>query len=194
LLDLKLPGMDGWEFRAQQRQDPALASIPVVVISGTCDVAQAADALAAAGYLQKPVEVERLLDQVRQVTHAPRTAVLVVEDEPGVLRMLGLALRHAGFTVRLASSGAEAVWLYEQEGNCIDVVLLDVQMPGLDGPQTLARLRQLNPNVHALFMSGYTGKYTPEELLALGASRVLAKPFRSLTDLALAVWETAHPK
>jgi anti-anti-sigma factor len=65
LLDLMMPGMDGWEFRREQERDPALASIPVVVVSGAGDVPAAAAALGVEDYLQKPVEFDQLLATVR---------------------------------------------------------------------------------------------------------------------------------
>ncbi len=61
LLDLMMPVMDGWQFRAEQQRDPALAEIPVVVVSADTQVGQKAQALRAAGYLQKPIEMETLL-------------------------------------------------------------------------------------------------------------------------------------
>jgi CheY-like chemotaxis protein len=65
LLDLRMEGMDGWTFREHQRQDPALADIPVVVVSGTEDVRTSAAALQAAGFHKKPVRFDRLLETVR---------------------------------------------------------------------------------------------------------------------------------
>src|SRR5438105_3921164 len=84
--------------------------------------------------------------------------VLVVDDELGVLTMLGFALRHHGFAVRQA--GEEVVQLYQRHRGTVDVVLLDEQMPGMDGPQTFAALRNLNPEVRVVFMSGNTGDYS----------------------------------
>jgi CheY-like chemotaxis protein len=66
LLDLMMPVKDGWQFRREQAQDPALASIPVVVVSAAGDVGQKAASIGAAGYLQKPVEPGVLLATVRQ--------------------------------------------------------------------------------------------------------------------------------
>lgn len=66
ILDLMMPGMNGWEFRAAQTQNPALAHIPVVVVSADGNVKDKATSLGVAGYLQKPVQFERLLDLVRQ--------------------------------------------------------------------------------------------------------------------------------
>jgi CheY-like chemotaxis protein len=106
-----------------------------------------------------------------------------VENDAAVRKMLELALRQAGFGVRSAAGGAEAVRLYEQDGAGIVVVLLDVLMPGLDGAQTLALLRQINPRLRVVLMSGSTGDYSAEDLLAAGAYCVLQKPFRSLAYL-----------
>jgi DNA-binding response OmpR family regulator len=107
-----------------------------------------------------------------------RLEVLVVEDEAAVGEMLELALRQFGFGVRLVGGGRQALEVYSRHRDTIDVVLLDVQMPDLNGPETLARLRGVNPFVPVFFMSGNTGRYSEEDLLALGATRVLQKPFR----------------
>ena len=118
-----------------------------------------------------------------------RPLVLVVDDDPEVLAMLGTALRHHGFAVALAPSGAEAVRLFR--AGRADAVLCDVQMPGLDGPATLQALRALDPAVRCVFMSGHSGRYAAEDLLGLGAAAVLDKPFRSLAELAGVLREVA---
>lgn len=64
LLDLNMPVMTGWEFRSLQMQDPQLAKIPVVVFSADRSVSQGAVALDAAAYLQKPLDIDLLLDTV----------------------------------------------------------------------------------------------------------------------------------
>jgi CheY-like chemotaxis protein len=66
LLDLMMPEMDGWTFRAEQLKDPMLADVPVVIVSGTRDVASIANKLAVAAYLVKPFRIERLLAIVQQ--------------------------------------------------------------------------------------------------------------------------------
>jgi CheY-like chemotaxis protein len=66
LLDLMMPVMDGWQFRREQTQDPALSAIPVVILSADGNVRQKATALRADGYLQKPVEVDSLLEAIQQ--------------------------------------------------------------------------------------------------------------------------------
>jgi two-component system, OmpR family, response regulator len=109
--------------------------------------------------------------------------ILVVDDESGVRKLLSAVLRQYGFGVREASSGEEAVALYEQHRAAIDLVLLDVRMETQNGPDTLAALRRLDPCVRCCFMSGHAGDYSNSDLLALGASHVFSKPFRSLNEL-----------
>ncbi len=66
LLDLMMPVMDGWQFRAEQRRDPAWAAVPVVVISADARVPQKASALGATGYLAKPIDFDALLATVKR--------------------------------------------------------------------------------------------------------------------------------
>lgn len=106
-----------------------------------------------------------------------KPGILVVDDEPSVRNLLDVVLQRQGFQVWLAADGRSAVQLYQRFARQIAVALLDVRMPGLDGPQTLAALQEINPKIGCCFMSGHTGEYTERELLQLGAVRVFGKPF-----------------
>ena len=119
-----------------------------------------------------------------------RYGVLVVDDEGCVRSLLSLWLRSHGFAVWLAASGQEALDLYRQHRDAIHVVLLDVRMPGMDGPQTLAALRKLNPQVRSCFMSGCLGQYTEEGLRKLEAAAILHKPFHP-AEAAQVLWQLA---
>ena len=74
VLDLRLPVMDGWQFRASQLADPALAGVPVLLLSGLRDLPQEAAALGAAGYLQKPVGDEDLVAALERCCRRPPPA------------------------------------------------------------------------------------------------------------------------
>lgn len=106
--------------------------------------------------------------------------VLVVDDDSQVRGVLELGLQRHGFAVVVAEDGREAVELFhrmrEQDEGESPVVLLDVRMPGLDGPLVLAALQSLDAEVRAYFMTGDPAPYTADGLLALGARRVFAKP------------------
>ena len=114
-----------------------------------------------------------------------KPGVLVVDDSAHVRDLLKAGLDRDGFQVWLAADGREALARYREHRHEIAVVLLDVRMPGLDGPATLDGLRAVAPDVPACFMSGDTGNYGTDELIRRGASCVVAKPFR--LDLLAAV-------
>lgn len=108
--------------------------------------------------------------------------ILYVEDEADIQAVAKLALEMVGgFTVKICSSGDEAV--KEAVAFAPDMILLDVMMPGMDGPTTLAALRSLPTlaNVPVAFM---TAKVQPQEVAhykSLGALDVIAKPFDPMT-------------
>src|SRR5262249_1769492 len=104
---------------------------------------------------------------------------------------LAVVLRRHGFEVLSADGGADAVRLFEEQRQRIACVLLDVRMPGQDGPQTLRALRRLDPSVVCWFMTGHAGDYTGEELLALGAAGLIDKPFR-IDDVVRTLRDLVH--
>jgi len=107
--------------------------------------------------------------------------VLVIEDEPHIRRIGELSLKGVGkWEVVLAASGAEG--LAAAASTQPDVILLDVMMPGMDGPTTLAELRaQPNTsNIPVIFITAKVEKHEVERYLALGAAGVISKPFDPL--------------
>jgi CheY-like chemotaxis protein len=125
---------------------------------------------------------------------SPETArkygILVVDDDGGVRNALNKGLHGQGLAVWLAADGQEALELFWRHGGMIDLVLLDVCMPGLDGPQTAAALQQLEPGIRFCFMSGELDGYTDQKLRDLGALAVIPKPFRLAETLPM-LWELA---
>jgi len=121
---------------------------------------------------------------------ARKHGILVVDDDGGVRNLLNKGLHGHGFDVWLAADGQEALELFWRHRETIDLVLLDVCMPGLDGPQTAIALLQLRPQIRFCFMSGDLGDYTDQKLRDLGALAVIPKPFR-LAETAPLLWELA---
>ena len=101
-----------------------------------------------------------------------------------------------GFAVWLAADGQEAVELYKVHRETIDVVLLDLRMPIMDGPQTLAALQQINPGLCCCLMSGDLGRHAELKLRTLGAAAIFRKPFAT-AEAAELLWKlagTADPR
>ncbi|MHB8839236.1 MAG: response regulator [Gemmatimonadaceae bacterium] len=112
----------------------------------------------------------------------------MVDDDASVLFASKRILVKHGYTVLEAPSGEEALQIARENALKIDVVLTDVRMPGMDGPSLAHRLRELQPTVRVVYMSGYTDGRLEQELPAPG--RVfLHKPFtieqltRTVADL-----------
>jgi DNA-binding response OmpR family regulator len=116
------------------------------------------------------------LERTAGAPSRPR-GVLVIDDDAGIRAFLRDGLRAAGFAVWPAADGREGVAVYRNHSSAIDLVLLDVRMPGWDGPETLTEIRALAPDLPCCFMSGDIGKYTEEELLGRGAVALFRKPF-----------------
>lgn len=121
--------------------------------------------------------------------------ILCVEDDPDIQVVIQLALETVGgFAVKLCASGREA--LESVAGFHPDLILLDVMLPGMDGPATLEALCRL-PEAASLPVVFMTAKVQPDEvahLLSLGALAVIAKPFDPMT-LAREIhttWSQAH--
>jgi two-component system, response regulator, stage 0 sporulation protein F len=106
--------------------------------------------------------------------------ILVVEEEEGIRNLLNLILSKNGFQVLLAASGEKGVELFRTRNQDVDLVLLDVRMRGMDGPQTLTQLQKFRRDIRCCFMTADPSR--TDDLLALGALRVFPKPF-ALDDM-----------
>ena len=109
--------------------------------------------------------------------------VLYVEDEPDIREVTEFALEDEGFELIPCPSGQEALERATELDRAPDLLLLDVMMPGMDGPTTLQRLREL-PQMSATPAIFMTAKVQPAEVAqyqALGALGVIAKPFDAMT-------------
>jgi two-component system cell cycle sensor histidine kinase/response regulator CckA len=103
--------------------------------------------------------------------------VLLVEDEGGVRQLVSRVLRRHGYTVLEADGPEQAVALLADYSGPLDLVVTDVVMPTMDGPQLVARLRATRPHVKVLYMSGYTGEMIARRAGADTTAAILEKPF-----------------
>jgi CheY-like chemotaxis protein len=93
----------------------------------------------------------------------PRPAILVIDDEPSVRELLRRVLEPEGYTVLTAESGAEALRIWERAGQQIRLVISDVVMAGMDGPETVLLLGGQGANVPVLYMSAYPRERIPHQ-------------------------------
>jgi CheY-like chemotaxis protein len=198
ILDILLGSGTGWSILSKLKATPETRAIPIVVVSVVDDPARGT-AMGAAAYLTKPVsfadfaaKMRRTLPDLRVAQpHAGSThSILLAEDNESNITVIHDFLRSRGFTVYVARDGLEAV---EQTAALQpDLVLMDVQMPFLDGLSAIGRIRGVEAVAHvpmhvpivaltALAMSG-----DREKCLAAGADEYLSKPvsLKALVEVA----------
>ena len=103
--------------------------------------------------------------------------VLLVDDEEIILTTGEQMLRALGYETLIATDGREALKLYEENQNEIDIVLLDMVMPSLGGAKTFDRLKEMNPSVKVLLSSGYSLDGEAKEIMQRGCDGFIQKPF-----------------
>ena len=106
------------------------------------------------------------------------TSVLVVEDEELLRSAIGKALRRKEFSVVEAASGSEAIKLLRASGGCVDVVLLDVTLPGMPSRETYENIRRIQPETKVIFTSAYGREVVDASLGGLSPKRFIRKPFQ----------------
>jgi GAF domain-containing protein/CheY-like chemotaxis protein len=136
-LDVMMPGLDGWAVLTALKADPAVADIPVIMLT-IVDDKNLGYALGAADYLTKPIERDRLLSVLR--THRRDHPVLVVDDDVALRELLRRMLEPEGYTVVEAENGRIA--LERLRGVSPSVILLDLMMPEMDGFEFVAEFRR----------------------------------------------------
>jgi CheY-like chemotaxis protein len=111
--------------------------------------------------------------------------ILVIDDEPGIRRVIDRLLKQLGYETLLASSGTEALRLFGIHGPDISIVLLDWNLPGTSGRETLAELLKMRPDLRVILVTGAAEAMTDEHATADTVS-ILLKPFTP-TELMFAV-------
>ena len=106
--------------------------------------------------------------------------IMVVDDEAYVLKSVKSMLEDLGYSVITASDGMEAVELYDQYAGEIDLVVMDMIMPKMGGIEAFDIIRAKNPNLKAIFCSGYSMNSFAQEFLERGSAGFIQKPFKML--------------
>lgn len=149
LLDIVMPGADGWQILHDLKEDPATSDIPVILLT-IVDKKALGFRLGASAYLLKPLDPTTVIDALNRVIvkdHLRQKHVLVVDDDPNIADMLRQFLPEAEFKLESALDGIAG--LQAVEANRPDIILLDIIMPELDGFGVIEKLRA-NPETRDL--------------------------------------------
>lgn len=116
---------------------------------------------------------------------------MVIDDQPGIRRLIFEVLNQAGFNVTLAINGNEA--LEKISDNDLALIILDMKMPGMNGIEFLKELRHRASNLPVIVITAYSEKNITEEVCKLGARYCLQKPF-DIFQLYQMVHQIMQPK
>jgi PAS domain S-box-containing protein len=124
------------------------------------------------------MNVDKIVPRDETAAKASRGAtIMLVEDDDAVRNVAARVLKRAGFAVLEASNGHDAVELYKVTDCCADLILTDVVMPEMNGPEMARQILDVNPSAKILFMSGYTADRVVRENLLAPGSAFIEKPF-----------------
>jgi DNA-binding NtrC family response regulator len=186
LMDLKMPGESGLsllqKFRAKD------ARLPIVVFSGhiTSDLEKEAFDNGAVEVLMKgsgandfSEKIKKILeakDKILKIGGKKRTEkILIVDDEEAIRSFLNDFFTHKGFETLQAARGEEALEIVKNEHPSI--ILLDINMPGMDGLLTLKKIREIDPEVGVVMATSVQDDQIAAEAAALGSYHYVLKPF-----------------
>jgi CheY-like chemotaxis protein len=118
-------------------------------------------------------EIEKTVPTVAMGTGT----ILLIDDEEMIIKVGEELLRELGYEVLSARSGQEAIELYQQNADKIDLVIMDMIMPGMGGGETFDRLKRINPDIKVLLSSGYSINGQASKILERGCDGFIQKPF-----------------
>ena len=188
LLDILMPGLGGLRTLEKVRAlDPHL---PVILMTATLDPSLLRHAISsgASAVLAKPLQLDDVAAALRwqepnaragaapPAKRAVATArkVLVVDDDPDMRAMVTELLKSCGYDVHAAADGLAALRTFVAENP--DVVLLDIRMPGIDGIDVLASIREIDPYVKVIMLTGVTRMSEANEAFEYGVFDYIGKP------------------
>jgi two-component system sensor histidine kinase/response regulator len=209
ITDMQMPEMDGCDLSREIRRNPDFGGVPIVLLSSSARHGEATRCreLAIASYLTKPVQPSELLaallgavpqtGQVQKLSpppgistedNTPRLKILIAEDN-AVNRILATALLvKRGHTVLATENGREAIEALERE--TFDLVLMDIQMPVMDGFEAIRAIRTseqaTGAHVPIVALTAHAMKGDRERCLEAGADEYVTKPIR-MSELFVAV-------
>ncbi len=157
-LDIIMPEMDGWEVLQKLKLNPKTSDIPVIVIS-VSNERDTGYALGASGYINKPVDKQVLISEIRKLNEEPET-VMIVDDNELELKHMAEIIEAENIETILAHDGEESIKLIAKKNP--DILVLDLLMPGMDGFQVLEQIRK-NPETQNLPVIVVTAKDITED-------------------------------
>ncbi len=193
ILDVLLPGRDGFAICEELKTDPAYASIPIIMLTGVflskTDIEKGLQlgaeryVLKADAYAVKPLVTDDLLREVKSIfceeppADAPqKDTVLIIDDDRLTAKIIQDSLQAEGYAVIIATSGEKGLEMLEHTKPAL--LMLDIQLPGISGLEVLKKVRPAHPDLAIIMMTAYGSEETVVQAMKGGADDYLIKPFK----------------
>lgn len=186
-IDIKMPGINGVQtFREVKKVDPA-AVVIMMTASTQEDLVRDAVQEGAYAVVYKPFSIERIVSVIESALR--QTLILVVDDTFTDSETLKVMLEESGYNVIAAGSGAEALSRVKEKQ--FDIIFLNVKLPDMDCVDLFREVKQVDPEVAVIMMTGYSEEELLHRAVSEGAYACVYKPFNAGRILTL-VGEIAH--
>jgi len=175
LMDIKMPTMNGVEtFKQIKKISPKTAVIMVTAYSLE-NLIKEALAEGAFGVLHKPLDIDKLIEQI-ELAKERGMLILVTDDDPNTRETFKDVLEAKGYKVSTAATGEEAIEQSRERPD--DILFIDMKLPALNGLETYLAIKEINPRVIAVIITGYyeETKDLVDKALEKGAYTFLQKP------------------
>ena len=186
ILDVIMPGQDGWSVLREIKADDALRDIPVILATVVAD-REMGLAFGAVAHLIKPIDARELIDTLTAVAGPGRRDVLIVDDDPATRELFRRVLTREGWLVREAADGRRG--LAELEAARPTVMVLDLMMPNMDGFALLRAIQERQDLADIPVVVVTSKDLTREELdwLKVRATEIVRKGTKGRADLIAAL-------
>ena len=185
VIDVVMPEIDGTYLVKVLREDPETKEIPIIVFSASDEENARLKDVKAINIIKRSMDEKTLVKDIKATLQHHRMAepgekILIVDDERSITSLITSMLQEFGYTTIEASTGEEALSIAQAEQP--DLILLDINLPGIDGFQTLKRLKNSvsTGRIPVILLSGIKDAKEKARGLNLGASDYITKPYSSL--------------
>jgi hypothetical protein len=186
VLDIMMPGINGFEVAKHLKDDPNTKDIPIIILSVLAHDSEFRQGIL--DYISKPFRQDDLVTTVNkvftQVDGKPsRKSVLVVDDDPDIVDIITICLKDNNMQAEKAYNGNQA--LEKAKAQHVDLILLDINMPGMNGFEVIKHLKEdkATRDIPVVVLTGtYISEDNKKHGLTLGVAKYLTKPF-SADDL-----------
>jgi DNA-binding NtrC family response regulator len=172
LLDIRLPGIDGVEtFKEIKRINPRTDVIMMTAFT-VGELVEEAIREGAFAVVYKPFDLNFILSHIEKAMK--EVVILLVDDRLEEIETIKEILEHRGYKVSIAGNGQEAIKRVEEDG--YNIAMIDIKMPVINGVETLRKIKEMEPHLPVIMITGYTIEELIKEALKINAYTCLYKP------------------